>query len=56
MALIDGILVTPAEDRRSVTLEVSGRSREMPDFGHKKTASGYPETVWYVGFGCGDLH
>ena len=46
-AMVDHI-VTPAEDRRGVALEVRGRLSEMMDFGHKKTAAGYPEAVGVV--------
>ena len=46
-ALIDHIVVTPAEDRRGVALEVRGRLSEMMDFGHKKSAPFGARDVWY---------
>ncbi|MFC3582201.1 hypothetical protein, partial [Sphingomonas hylomeconis] len=47
-ALIDHIVVTPAEDRRGVALEVRGRLSEMMDFGHKKPPQAIlRRLVWY---------
>ena len=58
-ALIDHIVVTPAEDRRGVALEVRGRLSEMIDFGHKKSApSGARDCMlkMVAGTGLGQKH
>jgi site-specific DNA recombinase len=53
-ALIDHIVVTPAEDRRGVALEVRGRLSELIDFGHKKSApSGARDCMLSVVAGTG---